>query len=90
MWGDHITDDDEPRCFGGYTTNLDHAERYAVGDFERHCPGAPEGVFRPDPAPLNINFMKDNWKWDTVLVDAELMQHYCIAAELPMKREEAL
>lgn len=80
MWGTRTTDDAEPRLFGGYTMMLSSAERYAKGDFEKHYPNAPNGVFRPDPAPMDIGFMKENKEWDTVLVDAEQMRHYYIAA----------
>ena len=84
LWGNRITKDKEKRCFGGYTTYLNHAERYAIDELRQHYEGAPDNVFRPDPASLGLNFMKINRKWDTVLVDAEIMRCYCIAAGIPM------
>lgn len=75
LWGYHITDDDEPRSFGGYTCYLDYAERYAIGEFQEH--GYPEDIVKVQPVPMTIDLCK-RWKnYDTVLVEVEDYRNYC-------------
>lgn len=83
LWGYHITKDDDKRCFGGYTTYLDHAERYCLGDFARNG-YTPDVVKDDEPVPLEINFCKKWKKYDTVLVDAERYYHYCVGGDIAM------
>lgn len=89
LWGFKQTGDDENRCFAGYTNYIDKAERYALGDFSAHGYG-PE-IKDDAPVQMSIDFCK-KWKhFDTVLVDAEVYQAYCIAACLatqPPGRED--
>ena len=51
LWGRKRTADNEKRCFSGYTTYLNNAELYALGDFEK------EGYWQDwikDDAPLKL------------------------------------
>lgn len=69
LWGYHITQDDEPRCFGGYTEVLEKAERYAIDDFRKH--GYSANIVAIEPVKMSPDFCK-RWKvFDTVLMLAE-------------------
>ena len=82
LWGQR-TSDDEPRSFGGYTGFPNHAELYALGDFERH--GYNQEWMKLDaPVKMEINFCK-KWKnYDTVLVRYDDYIMYCKAASLSL------
>lgn len=83
LWGRKRTADNEKRCFSGYTTYLNNAELYALGDFKK------EGYWQDwikDDAPLKlcVGFCKKYKEYDTVLVEAEQYESYCKAADLPV------
>lgn len=82
LWGDRgPTPDGEPRRFGGYTMYLDRAERYGLGDFQRH--GYDPEIVYPVPVQLQPRFCK-TWKdYDTVLIMAEDYADYCRMADIP-------
>lgn len=69
LWGYHITQDDEPRCFAGYTEVLEKAERYAIDDFRKH--GYFPDTVRPEPVKFSADFCKRWREYDTVLMLAE-------------------
>lgn len=84
LWGWHQTEDDNPRCFGGYTVYLSKAERYAPGDFTAH--GYDDDNIKDDePVPMCPDFCKRYKRYDTVLVDAEMYFHYCLLCGLPIE-----
>lgn len=89
LWGWHCTEDDETRCFAGYTIYLEKAERYAIGEMRKHGYGTE--IKDDEAVPMSIDLCK-KWKaYDTVLVDAEQYYHYCMMAGLAIEppKEEA-
>ena len=74
LWGWHQTPDDAPRCFSDYTEYLDKAERYALGDFAAH--GYGDDILDSESVPLGPNFCKFYKKYDTVLVEADIVRAY--------------
>lgn len=85
FWGYHRTEDDEPRCFCGYTMYLDNAERYALGDFRKK---GYIDVLDENSVPLSIDFRKKWKKYDTVLLDEADAYSYYRLLGLPMKPED--
>lgn len=81
LWGYHQTEDDEPRCFSGYTEYLDKAERYSVEDWEGHY--SPT-IVRREPVSLSADFCKKWKEYDSVLVEAEQYEQYCKLAGIPL------
>ena len=76
LWGYKQTNDDEPRCFAGYTENPLIAERYALGDFKKK---GYTGIVKDDePVSLSVDFCKKWHKYDSVLVDIEQYYIYCV------------
>ena len=86
FWGYHRTEDNEPRCFGGYTMYLDYAERYALGDFKDH--GYGEDTLDEKAVHMSMDFCKKWKKYDTVLLDEADAYDYYRLLGLPMKPEE--
>ena len=87
LWGRNRTEDNEDRCFSGYTNYFNDAELYALGDFKKH--GYCLGDIKDDEAVrLCIGFCKKYKEYDTVLVEAEQYEAYCKAACLPVHREK--
>lgn len=73
LWGYHRTEDDEKRCFGGYTFSLQDCERYAIGEFDKVY---PPDVVKYEPVKMTIDLCK-RWKdYDTVLVLASEYASY--------------
>lgn len=86
LWG-HRTSDDEPRSFGGYTVIPNHAELYALGDFEGHGYN-PEWMKLDEPVKIEVGFCKKWKKYDTVLVEYDQYVKYCEFAGLPLRMPE--
>lgn len=87
LWGYHQTEDDQPRCFSGYTFYLSRAERYAIGEHAEH--GYDDDIVKPEPVKLTPDFCK-RWKaYDTVLVDAEEYSAYCKLSGVDTEAPEA-
>lgn len=79
LWGWHQTDDDEKRCFGGYTQYLNKAERYSMEEFLKKY---GEDIIYREPVHMSPDLCK-RWKdYDTVLVDAEEYRLYCTVSGL--------
>ena len=81
LWGYKRTRDDEKRCYGDYTTNIDKAELYSIEEF-REAYGDHFGIF--NYLPLSIHELRNNFKklkkeYDTVFV---LEEEYKKAYEL--------
>lgn len=82
LWGGPMPSaDNEPRRFGGYTTFLDSAERYAKNDFIER--GYPADIIKAEPVAMCIDFCKKYRNFDTVLVEADDYAAYCAAACIP-------
>lgn len=77
LWG-HLTEDKEPRCFGGYTTDPTLAERYALGDMKAHGYGSL--IKDDEPVKLSKDFCKNYEEYDTVLVSLQdVLDYYRIS-----------
>ena len=74
LWGYKHTEDDETRCFCGYTLDPDCAEWYALGDFELH--GYAADVVKSAPVKLELDFCRKYKAFDTVLVPAKDIYDY--------------
>lgn len=86
LWGWKQTEDDEPRCFAGYTLYLSKAEKYTVNDFAKH--GYLTDIVKSEPVKMTIDFCKKWRKYDTVLVDAEEYAAYCKLCGLQTEPKE--
>ena len=81
LWGYHQTDDDELRCFTGYTYYLSKAERYALGDFTKHG----YDIIKDDVSvELSENICKLYKNYDSVLVEYNQYKAYCELFRLPI------
>lgn len=85
LWGRERTQDEERRCFSGYTQFVNEAEVYSLEDWKN------SGYWQPcmkidEPVSLCINFCKKYKKYDTVLVPLEEYIGYCKFACLPLDR----
>ena len=85
LWGRKRTEDNEKRCFSGYTAFLNEAEVYSLEDWKN------SGYWQPwmkidEPVQLCINFCKKYKQYDTVLVPLEQYTKYCECASLPLDR----
>lgn len=84
LWGWKRTEDNEKRCFAGYTEYPAKCERYSLGDFQKH--GYTIGDIKDDePVPLSIDLCR-KWKnYDTVLLDEEQVIGYYKCASLQIE-----
>lgn len=73
LWG-HLTEDNEKRCFGGYTLDPLIAERYALGDMKAH--GYGEMIKDDAPVKLTKDFCKNYKAYDTVFVELQDVLDY--------------
>ena len=90
LWGWKQTEDNEKRCFSGYTYYPMKAERYALGEFKQD--GYGYYIKDDEPVELCINFCKKYKKYDTVLVLAEKILAYydlCGLAKSEPPKEDA-
>lgn len=87
LWGEHKTEDDQPRSFSGYTRYLDCAEQYSLQDWKNS--GYTNGSIMKidEPVKLSFDFWKKYKNYDTVLVLAEDYRKYCEAACLSTRPE---
>ena len=87
LWGYKHTEDDEARCFGGYTLDPDCAEWYALGDFELH--GYTADVVKSAPVKLELDFCRKYKAFDTVLVPAkDIYDYWRLCGFLPATDEK--
>lgn len=86
LWGWKRTDDDENRCFSGYTEYLEKAEIYAIDDFIEH--GYPKESIPNFEASLTPNLIKNYEQYDTVLILAEEYYKYCDFFNIPMSPDK--
>lgn len=85
LWGRQRTQDNEERCFSGYTQFVNEAEVYSLEDWKN------SGYWQPcmkidEPVTMCANFCKKYKKYDTVLVSLEQYVKYCECAGLPLDR----
>lgn len=74
LWGYKRTDDNEERCFAGYTDNVNNAELYAIDDFKNH--GYDETICKSEPVKMCPSLCKKYNQYDTVLVLEEDYKAY--------------
>ena len=70
LWGYHRTEDDEERCFAGYTEDVNNAELYTIEEFEEAY-GNELGIYNYNPLSIGellTDFKKLKKKYDTVFV----------------------
>ena len=75
LWGYRRTQDQEKRCFAGYTYYLKQAEIYSPNDFAEH--GYSSENIKPEPVLITNDFCKKYKEYDTVLVDEREYKEYC-------------
>ena len=74
LWGYGPTQDNEKRCFSGYTGNADKCEIYSLEDFQEHY---GNGYIKCDePVKMCPDLCRKYKKFDTVLVDADEYRRY--------------
>ena len=83
LWGRKRTEDNEERCFSGYTQYPNCAEVYSLEDW------ANSGYWQPwmkidEPVKMCIGFCKIYKEYDTVLVPLEQYLNYCKGACLAL------
>lgn len=83
LWGYHQTDDNEKRCFSGYTAYLSKAERYALNELTEHYHGSPS-MKDDEPVKISADLCKKYKYFDTVLVEYNQYKAYCEFFDLPM------
>lgn len=83
LWGWHRTEDDEPRCFAGYTIYPEKAEYYAIGEMRERGYGTE--IKDDEPVSMSIDLCKKWRAYDTVLVEAEQYIAYCKMAGLAIE-----
>jgi len=80
LWGYKRTQDNEKRCFSGYTGVPSEAELYSLRDWRES--GYGDIVKMDEPVKVTIDFCKKWRKYDTVLVEYEHYLDYCRFAGL--------
>lgn len=85
LWGMTRTQDEERRCFGGYTIYPSDAELYSLDDWAQSGYAACEWMKIDAPVKLSVDLCKKYREYDTVLVMAEDYIKYCEAASLPLE-----
>ena len=84
LWGHKQTQDNEKRCFSGYTEYPSKAEVYSIKDFIDSGYGS---IIKTDePVHMEIGFCKKWRKYDTVLIDKDEYIGYCKMCCLPIER----
>ena len=83
LWGRKRTEDNEERCFSGYTEYPNRAELYSLQDWK------DSGYWQPwmkidEAVKMEIGFRKKYKEFDTVLVLADDYINYCKSANLPL------
>ena len=74
LWGWKRTADDEKRCFGGYTEDVNKAELYSLEEFNNHY-GYPTN--KKDAVTMCADFCKKYKDYDTVLMLESDYLAYC-------------
>lgn len=74
LWGKRRTADNEERCFGGYTDDIDKCELYSLNDFLKQYGNS--FIKCDEPVPINIHLCRKYKKFDTVLIDIEEYKQY--------------
>lgn len=70
LWGYHRTQDDEERCFAGYTEDINNAELYTIEEF-KEAYGNELGIYKYNPLTVDelmTDFKKLKKQYDTVFV----------------------
>ena len=73
LWGCKRTDDNESRCFSGYTKDIHSAELYSINEFINKY-GAE--ICNSYPVKMVRNLMEAYKKYDTVLMDKDVYETY--------------
>ena len=73
LWGYHRTEDNENRCFGGYTEDINSAELYSMDEFITKYGSS---ICCSEPVKMNPNLCKKYKKYDTVLIDRDEYDMY--------------
>jgi hypothetical protein len=84
LWGWHQTQDDENRCFAGYTEYVNKAEVYSLQDWLDSGYGSI--IKMDEPVQMEIGFCKKWKKYDTVLIDREEYIGYCKMFRIPLDK----
>ena len=82
LWGHKRTQDDEKRCFAGYTEYPNQAELYSLEDWQQQ--GYADWIKVDEPVKMCVNFCKKYKNYDTVLVPYDEYLSYCKCACLPL------
>ena len=74
LWGYHRTNDDENRCFSGYTQDIHSAYLYSFDEFlEKYGPE----ICCPHPVKMRLNLCEAYSEYDTVLMlESEYQAYY--------------